>query len=137
MNIENIIIYILLFHFIGDYVLQPSSLNNNKGKNMKPLLIHIFIYFLTMLVLTSIFLFDIKNAILFSFINSFTHLLIDYVTSRIITKRAQIELNKKKFSINGDETDISTISFYWPVLLLGLDQLAHNFILIYSLKILL
>ena len=90
-----------------------------------------------MLVLTSIFLFDIKNAILFSFINSFTHLLIDYVTSRIITKKAQIELNKKKFSIKGDETDISTISFYWPVLLLGLDQLAHNFILIYSLKILL
>tara|TARA_Y100001963_G_C6559570_1_gene343663 strand:- start:198 stop:605 length:408 start_codon:yes stop_codon:yes gene_type:complete len=131
MNIEYIIICVLLFHFIGDYVLQPDSLNNNKGKSMKPLLIHIFIYFLNMLVLTSVFLFDIKTAVIFSFINAFTHLFIDYITSRIITKMGESELNKKV--VNVKEFDISTINVYWPVLLLGLDQFAHHFILIYSL----
>jgi len=135
MNIEYIIMCVLLFHFIGDYVLQPDSLNNNKGKSIKTLLIHIFIYFLNMLVLTSVFLFDIKTSFIFSFINAFTHLLIDYITSRIITKMGESELNKKITNVK--EFDISTINVYWPVLLLGLDQLAHNFILIYSLKILL
>jgi len=132
VQIDVIIILVLLFHFIGDYVLQPDSLNNNKGKRIKPLLIHIFIYFLNMLVLTSIFLFDIKTAFVFSFINAFTHLFIDYVTSRIIIKMGEGVLNKKVINIK--EFDISTISVYWPVLVLGLDQLAHYFILIYSLR---
>jgi flagellar biosynthesis protein FliP len=85
-----------------------------------------------MLVLTSIFLFDIKTAFVFSFINAFTHLFIDYVTSRIIIKMGEGVLNKKVINIK--EFDISTISVYWPVLVLGLDQLAHHFILIYSLR---
>jgi uncharacterized membrane protein len=133
MQVESIIL-ILLFHFIGDYVLQPDSLNNKKGKSIKPLLIHILIYFLTMLILTSIFIFNIKDAIIFSFINSVAHLLIDFITSRVITKMSQSELNKR--IINVKEFDITTISVYWPVLLLGLDQLSHHVILIYTLKML-
>ena len=63
----------------------------------------------------------------FTLINASTHLVIDFFTSRIILNMSEKALNRNIVSI---EFDISTINIYYPVLILGLDQLLHQSIII-------
>ena len=80
-----IIIGILFFHWLADFVFQGDEMAKNKSKNIKWLLYHILIYYLIMLVFTLFIMVNYYG--IFSFIwvliNTFLHFIIDYITSKI------------------------------------------------------
>lgn len=125
LTASGLFVILLTGHFIGDYVLQSDYLNNNKGKNSLPLFLHIVIYFITLFSFALLGL-DPEDALALAAINSVTHLGIDFITSKVITRLGEIKVKDAKIV---EEFDVSTISVYWPVLVLGLDQLLHQIIL--------
>lgn len=70
------IIYLLIFHFIGDFILQSDKIATTKSKSNKSLLTHIGLYSLAML----------PFGLVFAVVNGIIHFAVDYVTSRVSSK---------------------------------------------------
>lgn len=67
-------IYAILFiHFVADFVLQTDAMSRGKSTSNRWLITHIAVYSLPFLMFGP----------LYSIVNSATHLVIDYVTSRM------------------------------------------------------
>lgn len=96
-----IMIMLLFFHFIGDFPLQTELIATNKSKAVLPLLKHCILYSLLFFVM----------GFYFWLIILITHIIIDYISSRINLKL--YHSNKRMFFVN-----------------LGLDQFIHTTILI-------
>ena len=120
-----LLILILFAHVVGDYFLQSSAINNDKATNNSALLIHVIIYFFNMLLFTWLFVYSFETAVIFSAINSLAHLIIDYFSSKVITKLCNDALD-----VPNKDISLKTISVYWPTLALGVDQFLHQSILI-------
>lgn len=122
MDIVNNIIFILSVHFVADFLFQNKWMATNKSKDIYPLLIHIVVYTWILLV-ASLFIFDNKvNAWYFAILNGALHYCVDFITSKVSSymyRNNYMGTNK-----------LPNISF-WSVI--GLDQLLHSVILIYSL----
>ena len=111
----NAIMLFLVIHYVADYVCQHPWMANNKSKRFKPLLVHILVY-TSIMGVTAFFIFG-YSAVLVAFIlsNGFAHMLTDYNTSKISSRLYE----QKK---------------YWRFFnILGIDQLAHQLVLIYTL----
>jgi hypothetical protein len=102
--IYNHSLYVLLsLHFFMDFVFQSNNMATKKSTSNKWLLIHVACY-------STPFLFF---GIPFALINGLSHLVIDYVTSRI----------SKKFW--------EAKQLHWFFVVIGFDQLLHTSILLW------
>ena len=97
-------IYLLVAHWVGDYLLQSTNMAVKKSSNIKWLLLHIGTYTLVLLVIGN-FVFSWQIALGYAVINGGLHLVIDFITSKVA----------KQFQGNP--------RIYFPIL--GFDQLIH------------
>ncbi|NKI30461.1 DUF3307 domain-containing protein [Croceivirga thetidis] len=95
---------ILLGHWVGDFVLQTSSMANEKGHSIKWLLLHVLLYTITLLVTASL-VFSWQIAFGYTVISALLHLVTDFFTSKLAARFA-------------DKPRI-----FYPIL--GFDQLLH------------
>ena len=110
----NIVLLILLGHWIGDFVFQSSSMAKQKSHSLKWLTIHVMIYCL-ILFLTIVPVFGLLLAAKFIAINGALHWITDFFTSKLSVKHQD---NPRIF---------------YPIL--GFDQLVHTAGLIYTYEI--
>jgi len=73
-----IILLILVIHFIGDFVLQSHWMALNKSKNDNALVAHVAVY--------GLFLFAMTLNPMWAMANTSLHWVVDYITSRINAK---------------------------------------------------
>ena len=102
-----LILTVLAVHFVADFILQPRWAARNKSSNIVALLLHIAIYTACLL----------PFGIGFAIVNGVAHLFVDAITSRVMAScwKAKRE--------------------WWFFVVLGLDQLAHNTVLIGTLHV--
>lgn len=82
------LLLIIWAHFVGDFVLQSDTVATNKSSNNWVLSDHVLTYQVALLPL--VFLFDqIIIGLLWVWINTALHWLVDYVTSRLAKKLYQ------------------------------------------------
>ena len=113
------IIFILISHFIADFIFQTNNMAENKSSSNIWLSKHIVSYttvlFLSMAFFNFMFLdFSYYSIIVFSLVNGAIHFIVDYITSRA-TKRLYEENRMHDFFV-----------------VIGLDQLIHNITLLLS-----
>ena len=79
------IIYLLFIHWIADFITQTDRQAKGKSKSIDCLLSHIFCYTIVLTTFGSCIIFksSIIDIILFISINSISHGIIDYFTSKI------------------------------------------------------
>lgn len=93
---NGLIVYLLVLHFIGDFVLQTDDMALNKSTSNLWLLAHVGMYYLTIMGgLTAMamsvlpllsgenFMALMKTAMIYSAVNAAAHGIIDYVSSRV------------------------------------------------------
>ncbi len=97
--------FVILGHFIGDFLLQNNYTSGNKGKDLKALGLHVGLYFLGLCMLLLIY--PSLSLFLYCAINAILHYFVDGVTSPYSAKLYEAE-NKRKF-----------------FLLFGFDQMVH------------
>ncbi len=78
-------IWILLAHWIGDYVFQTSKMAMSKSYHLTWLLLHVGVYTAVLFVF-SLFLFPVKVAIGFFLVNGILHGITDFFTSKLSSK---------------------------------------------------
>lgn len=78
-----IIVYFLLIHWFADFALQTDEQANKKSVDIKPLALHVGAYSLMWLLASYIISGDWIKAMVFATITFVTHLVIDFITSRI------------------------------------------------------
>jgi len=116
----SIIVIILLFHWVADFVVQPRSMAENKSSVIEVLSMHCLIYtlfltsglILSMIAVLSYFslpiTFNMNQLILFFSLIYLLHFITDYITSRLT----------KKYYMNGK------IKKFWNTI--GFDQWLHT-----------
>jgi hypothetical protein len=114
-------IYILILHYLGDYIFQPYWLSVQKSESQKMLLYHVFIY-TSVLYLGLIFVVELKSVLVFSGITFALHYIVDFVTSRVISD------NSSSLVLDPDASKPvhKRLKLWGPISLLGFDQLLHQ-----------
>lgn len=122
LNIYEIIL-ILVFHFIADYVCQPSSIATTKWTSIKSLLNHVGIYGATMWIVGMVVYcnphtgnYSIERAELISdfvAIQMILHFITDYFSSKVIHKAFEDKRYGTEFP------NIGAFTY------MGIDQLIH------------
>jgi len=102
---------LLVAHWMGDYVFQSSKMATGKSQHLKWLSIHTLVY-TAVLLFFCIWIFDIKTAILYTFVNGVLHGVTDFFTSKLAAKYSE----KPRI--------------FFPIL--GMDQLIHTAILYFT-----
>lgn len=111
----NAILLFLVVHYVADYLCQHPWMAINKSKRFLPLASHIIVY-TSIMGAVAFFIFDYSSVLIaFIFVNSIAHMIIDYISSRTSSRLYKEEKYWRFFSA------------------LGMDQLAHQVVLIYSL----
>lgn len=109
-----VICWLLLIHFIADFICQTEWMANNKSLALPPLILHVLVYGIVLMgAFTPVIGF--VSATLFGTVNLVLHFCTDYVTSRVMRRL------KEKENIRG----------FFQVL--GIDQLIHGWCLVYTL----
>jgi len=105
------IVFIILLHFIGDFILQSSWMALNKSHNNRALLAHVATYTLVIFVGSWVLWYkdpmDLNLIIAWTLTNGLLHFITDYITSRINSRLWKLE-NK-----------------HWFFTMIGFDQLIH------------
>lgn len=78
----NILIFILILHWLGDFVFQTHWMASNKSKSLKALSLHI----LTYTGVLSLGIFDSQAFLYFALLNGAIHFIIDFFTSKLSSK---------------------------------------------------
>lgn len=112
----NVVLLILIAHFIGDFLLQNDDMAINKSKNIHILYVHCMAYIIPFLIWT-IFK-PGAGMLMWWFINMHLHFLIDFITSRITSK---LWAKNER---------------HWFFTVIGADQLLHLMILFVTYNIL-
>lgn len=120
MNID-LIPFLLIVHYIADFICQTRWMGENKSKDWRALLLHVGIYTFVLSVCMNAVVpnFPAEYPHNFVIFNGVAHWLTDYVTSR--ASRWAYE-NKR-------------MGMFWNII--GADQLIHGLTLYYSAKMLL
>lgn len=78
------ILILLVLHLIADFLLQGSGLSKRKESKILYLFIHVGIYTLLFAILSPLLLsLTIVQGLIFSGINGFSHLIIDFFSSKL------------------------------------------------------
>ena len=122
--------YVLVLHYLGDYIFQPYWVSVEKSENLKILLYHVFIYTAT-LYLGLIFVVGLKSVLVFSGITFALHFMVDFLTSRIISD------NSSNLRLDPDVSKPihKRLKLWGPISLLGFDQLLHQVCLLIALHL--
>src|SRR5690606_4560661 len=115
----NLIIYILLIHFLADFGLQTHKQATKKGDTNKWLAYHVGVYSLIWWIAFWVITRDFLNSLFFAGITFCTHFVTDYITARI----------GKPFWKNND--------FHNGFVVVGFDQVLHYIQLIVTFNFLL
>jgi hypothetical protein len=111
-----IILWIVLFHYIFDFVFQPETWAINKSKSFLTLNKHVGLYGLMWLpVAYFVFKFTLSESIVFAFVTYILHLGTDYISSKIVSKKFA---NKQ---LGDPIPNLGAFS------MIGLDQVFHYF----------
>ena len=105
------ILWLLITHWVGDFVFQTHWQAVNKSKNLEALIGHVLIYMLTLLVGVGLIL-PVPQALVFMMVNGLLHFFTDYCTSKWSAMLWQ----------KGDVHNFFVV--------VGLDQLIHQITLI-------
>lgn len=107
------ILLIVWLHYIADFVCQTDYMARGKSKSNLPLVLHISVYSLVMF-LGTLYIFGFFWSLIFAVANGVTHYYVDYVTSRVSSKKyAEGKLGS---------TTIPNFGFFS---IIGLDQAIH------------
>lgn len=115
--------FIVVVHYIADFIFQAEEWAENKSKNNQALLSHVSTY-TTFWVVASCLLFGINSpghtiewyvahSMIFAMITFILHFATDYITSRIVSKRF------------ADKYYGSPIPNFGAFSIIGLDQVLH------------
>jgi len=113
-----VFIYILLVHWIADFLLQTRHMASRKSESNYYLNFHVTIYSFTTIVLWVLFLLTIgvhitKFRVLLSFVVTFvTHWATDYLTSRQTSKFYNAENYKGFFDMVGFDQLIHALTLF-------------------------
>lgn len=151
-------LFLLVAHFIGDFLLQNDWMALNKSKDLPPLVAHVAVYTATIVASVAFMLFwvvgfdpatfalamrpelfDFPNKLIsFTFLTFGTHLLVDAFTSRVNAQLWFFEPASKEFGENA----YTTGSFrpipglrHWFFVAIGFDQLLHFTTLAWSFQL--
>lgn len=110
---------LLIYHWLGDFVLQTHYMATNKSSSNRVLASHVLTYSSviglgTAVVLILLRMFSVEALLIFTVLNGILHFITDYVTSRI---------TKYLWASN------RTHDFF---VVIGLDQLIHGITLLWS-----
>jgi len=109
MEIYIAISFLLIIHFISDFLLQSDWMAQNKSKSNKALLLHVSVYSLPFMLLISP---------LYGIINGILHFAVDYFTSRRTSKLW------------------AAGKVHWFFVTIGFDQMLHILALIWTYNLL-
>jgi len=118
-----LVLYLLLSHWIADFIFQDEKWALSKKSSFKSLLKHTITYSLVMGYLF-MFVFNLFNLILFIIFAFMSHTAVDYFTSKWVGKM----FSQNKLG--------SSIPNFGAFSIIGLDQLIHYIVLIFTLYIL-
>ncbi len=115
--------FIIVVHYIADFIFQAEEWAENKSKNNQALLSHVATY-TTFWVFASCFIFSVNSpghtiewyvahSMIFAMITFALHFATDYITSRIVSKR----FANKHYG--------SPIPNFGAFSIIGLDQVLH------------
>ena len=103
---------LISIHLLADFLFQTSIYSEKKRKILKPLLLHCFIYFIIFIAILSA-IFEVKKIILFSFIISASHFLINLIKNKLEKIFPQRRLQLLFFSFNQLIHFVTIIGFYY------------------------
>lgn len=114
MNIP-ILLYLLLIHWIADFVLQSGYVSENKGRHFMYLCIHILQYGSILAAMSLILLLTnptigLINLMLWVSYNTLLHLIIDFVTSKLTTHYRKYQKTHAFFVILGFDQFLHQVS---------------------------
>lgn len=107
------VIYIIVIHYIADFVWQNEWMAINKGKSLKALLVHTVTYSSIWLIVGQPLFSDVPNLFMFVLVTFICHTLTDYLTS----KWTGYLFKKKKY--------YTPIPSFGAFSIIGLDQVLH------------
>ncbi len=115
----DIVILLLVAHYVADFLAQTRWMATNKSSNFLALLTHVSVYTLVMLVYVGIILYintslSLEIILYFVLFNGFAHLVVDYFSSKLTSYYWKIERYDN----------------FWYII--GFDQLLHTIILLSS-----
>lgn len=117
-NMTELVIIVLLAHWVADFILQTDWQAKNKSINNKALLSHVATYSGLMFIVALALFLDVQKAFIFWLVTFGAHGLTDYCTSRIV----------KKYYEKGDTHNMFVV--------IGFDQILH-YLQLYSTFLLL
>ena len=98
---DQLFVYILLIHYLGDFVLQTDWQAKNKSSSNFALNRHVLTYSLTWFAASYIYFGNIGIAGMFWLITYICHFATDYITSRAVKKQFEKEDHHTGFMIIG------------------------------------
>ena len=107
-----IIAILISIHLLADFLFQTSAYSERKRQVLSALFLHSFIYLIIFVAILSP-IFEIKKIILFSFIISVSHFLINFIKNKLEKIFSQRRLQFLFFSINQLIHFITIIGFYY------------------------
>lgn len=114
-----IIYWILIIHFVGDFLLQTDWQAKNKSTSLEALTYHVLVYSTTISVLSIPYLTNSRQFLALFIITAVAHFITDAVTSRIVKKYFAKEDHHNGFVV------------------IGFDQALHYIQLILTFKLIL
>ena len=107
-----IIAILISIHLLADFLFQTSAYSERKRQVLSTLFLHSFIYLIIFIAILSP-IFETKKIILFSFIISVSHFLINLIKNKLEKIFSQRRLQFLFFSINQLIHFITIIGFYY------------------------
>jgi len=106
-----VFVFLLIAHWIGDFLLQTTNMALKKSSSLKWLLLHVAVYTLTLFAF-AVFTFSWQIALGYTIVNGVLHLIIDFFASKLASRF----LEKPRI--------------FYPII--GFDQLLHLSCLYYT-----
>jgi hypothetical protein len=130
MSVALFFLYVLILHFVADFILQPYWMSLEKADNMSPLILHIIIY-TTVLFFGLWAVVGFMKSLQFSLFSAALHFCVDFITSRVISG------NSGSLKLDPDESKPvhRRLQLWGPITLLGFDQLLHQACLAYAVHL--
>ncbi len=124
--------WLFITHFISDFLLQSREMGQKKSKEIKWLAKHLGIIHVSMVVPASLVL-GLDKGILFTFLNTFFHGIIDAVIWKLYPLTVRFRRHKLKHLFSNEN---EVMSFrYWEdkyfYSFIGFDQLCHYLTIVF------
>lgn len=112
------IYYVLFCHWVADFICQSRKMGERKSKEFHMLMYHVMVYNLVLDIML-FFVFPFQIAVTIGALNSGSHLIIDFVTSKITTHFHKENKMHAFFSTIGFDQYLHTCILIWTLTLYG------------------